>query len=61
MGRKALPATAAVLHQIDAWCILDKLEEALPLSLRPLAWAAKHELQEANRILEGIPERDANP
>ena len=57
MGRRPNPTTAAVLHQIDAWCLLDRLEEELPLRLRPAIWPIKRKIEAANGLLEGMSER----
>ena len=57
MGRKALPATVVVEHQMEAWCLLDRIEEAL-ITIRKAIWAAKHELEEANGILERVSRAD---
>ena len=57
MGRKALPATVVVEHQMEAWCWLDrardKLREVYVTMDREL-WEAERELLRANGLVEGV-------
>ena len=59
MDGRTPPTTKAVLHQIEAWCLLDKIEPYIPAQLRPAIWLAKTHLEAANGVLEGTPERKA--
>lgn len=62
MGRKPLPTTEIVEHQMEAWCLLDRIEEAL-ITIQRAIWAAKHNLEEADGLIEGIErhDRDGKP
>ena len=55
MGRRALPMTEVVEHQMEVWCWLDKardkLREAYLVMDREL-WEAEQELRRANELLE---------
>ncbi len=56
MDGRTPPTTKVVLHQIEAWCVLDRIEPYVPTALRPAILLAKRHVEQANGALE-FPER----